>query len=265
VKQNWVNPAETDTVRLIDSNDLVELRMKEYEAAAAQKESHPAEGDAEFVEGLSAETLEAPEETSPDDILTQAHAEAERIIEEAKENAKALETEASAKVQELYEHQKTLGYEEGIANAEDSVAVKKAQLETQLNQQMAQNEEEYKKRLDDLEPELVDAIISVFDHVFGIQFENKRDILLYLVKNTISHVDAGKHFRIRTTTKTSSFLEEHLDELQKVAGYDAVIELLRDDSLADDACKIDTDYGLFDCSLDTELKNLYKDIRCLCN
>jgi flagellar biosynthesis/type III secretory pathway protein FliH len=30
-------------------------------------------------------------------------------------------------------------------------------------------------------------------------------------------------------------------------------------------CRIETEFGVFDCGLDTELKNLYKDIRSLCS
>jgi flagellar assembly protein FliH len=138
-------------------------------------------------------------------------------------------------------------------------------LDAQLTQQIAQNDADYQKRLSELEPDLVEAIIQVFDRVFRIHFEDKKEMLLSLVDNTISHLDAGKHFRIHTSAGNASFLELHLDEIQQTAGYDAVIELVNDDNLQPGICRIETDFGMFDCSLDTELKNLYKDIRSLCS
>jgi flagellar assembly protein FliH len=265
VKQSWVKETDKDSPRVIDSNDLIELRMKELEAVSIKKEAHEQNPDAEFVEGITAEQVEVIPEPEPEAVLAEAREEAIRIIEEAKKNAEEIEDEAIARSQELFEEQKKLGYEAGMSEAQQTIADSRAGLEAELKQQIAQNDADYRKRLSELEPDLVDAIINVFDHVFRIQFEDKKEILLSLVNNTISHLDAGKHFRIHTSVGNASFLEHHLDEIQQVAGYDAVIELVNDDNLQSGVCRIETDFGMYDCSLDTELKNLYKDIRSLCS
>jgi flagellar assembly protein FliH len=265
VKQSWVKEETKDTPRVIDSNDLVELRMKEFKVIPEKKETPVADPDSQFVEGIAAEQVEIPAEPDPEEVLAEAREEAQKIIEEAKKNAQEIEEEAVAKSHELFEEQKALGYEAGMSDAEKSISASKEQLEAELKQQIAQNDEDYRKRLSELEPDLVDAIIAVFDHVFRIQFGEKREILLSLVNNTISHLEAGKHFRIHTSPGNASFLEYHLNEIQQTAGYDAVIELINDDNLQPGVCRIETDFGMFDCSLDTELKNLYKDIRSLCS
>jgi flagellar assembly protein FliH len=260
-----VKETTKDTPRVIDSNDLVELRMREFEVIPAKKETPALDPDAQFVEGIAAEQVETPPEPRPEEILAEAREEAQKIIEEAKKNAEEIEEEAVVRSHELFDEQKTLGYEAGMSEAERTIADSRTQLEEELKQQIAQNDADYQKRLSELEPDLVDAIIQVFDHVFKIQFGEKKEILLTLVNNTISHLEAGKHFRIHTAPGNASFLEYHLNEIQQTAGYDAVIELINDDNLQPGICRIETDFGMFDCSLDTELKNLYKDIRSLCS
>ena len=58
-------------------------------------------------------------------------------------------------------------------------------------------------------------------------------------------------------------VEQSLDELQELTGQGVSIEFVHDNKLSDGQCQIETAFGVFDCSVDTELSNLMKDIRSL--
>ena len=49
-----------------------------------------------------------------------------------------------------------------------------------------------------MEKDIVDAVIQVFDKVFKIQFEEKRELLLQLVNGALLDIDPGDKIRIHT-------------------------------------------------------------------
>ena len=115
-----------------------------------------------------------------------------------------------------------------------------------------------------LESEIVDAMIRVFHKVFGIQFEDKKEILLHLINNTLMNVDTGKSFRIRVSSENRKFLETHIPEIKERIGNDISIEVVNDMGLTEEGCIIETEGGVFNCGLDMQLSNLEKDIKSLC-
>ena len=53
------------------------------------------------------------------------------------------------------------------------------------------------------------------------------------------------------------------EEIQAKVGSDVGIDIIADPLLNDSQCIIETDGGIFDCSIDTELDNLIREIRAL--
>ena len=60
-------------------------------------------------------------------------------------------------------------------------------------------------------------------------------------------------------------METHKDEILDRVGHDITLEILPDSTMEGNSCIIETDSGVFDCSLGTQLENLIKDIRSLCS
>ena len=115
----------------------------------------------------------------------------------------------------------------------------------------------------ELEPKLLDTILTVFDEVFRMQFAGKRDMLLHLVKNAMRGIRETRQYKIRVSEAEVSFLREHKEELQEKVGEDVQIEIVMDPELSESQCIIDADSGVYDCSLDVELDNLIRDLRSL--
>ena len=82
-------------------------------------------------------------------------------------------------------------------------------------------------------------------------------------------VEVALTMKQRTPTSLREFVErtgkdeQHLEELQELTGQGVSIEFVHDNKLSDGQCQIETAFGVFDCSVDTELSNLMKDIRSL--
>ena len=137
-------------------------------------------------------------------------------------------------------------------------------VEAEIESRKEQLEMEYQQKSDVLENDIVEAIIQVFNKVFHIQFDNKKEILLHLIKNTLMNVEVGKEFRIHVSQNNYKFINSHLDDIKLNIGNDVNIEVVNDASLGTEDCQIETNFGVFDCGIDMELNTLIKDIRTLC-
>ena len=60
-------------------------------------------------------------------------------------------------------------------------------------------------------------------------------------------------------------LENHKTEILDRVGHDIELEIVSDATVEGNDCTIETDSGVFNCSLGTQLENLIKDIRSLCS
>lgn len=249
-------------VRVIDCNAMVEEKL----ATLVRKQNGKEELSTDGFQGLGAIAEEVVQE-DPAEILLNAKTEAEEILHRAREEAEMVLSSANEEAEEILHTAKEDGYKEGYESgqkearteAETEYAQKKAELE----QYKLELQEDYHREMKELEPQLLDVILTVVEKVFHIQFDDKKDILLYLVSNTIEHIEGCKSFRIRIGEEQKTFLENHKEEILEHIGHDMSLEFLADVSLEGNQCIIETDTGVFDCSLGVQLENLIKNLKSL--
>ena len=146
-----------------------------------------------------------------------------------------------------------------IRELEEEYGKKQAELEEHKLSLQA----DYNREMKELEPMLLNTIITVVEKVFHIQFSDKKDILLYLVENAVMNIEGCKSFRIRVGEEQRVFLERRKEEILEQVGHDITLEFLSDSSFQEDQCVIETDTGIFDCGTGVQLENLVRDIKAL--
>ncbi len=256
--KQWYITEDTQ-MRVINSNERVRERLKELEAE--QKTVSPDGGEPSFEEGIAVQEIDL--EAIREDVLAKANEEAEELLAAAKEKAERRREEAEQEAQALFEEQKRLGFEEGAKDKEAELEAEKTAMEAEYRSRHETLEQHYGEKFSEMESDIVDAVITVFNKVFEIQFDDKREILLALVNRTLTEETPGERIRIQVNEKNRAMLEEHLDELQERVGQSVAIEFMHDTKLSDEQCRIETEYGVFDCGIDTQLNGLIKDIRSL--
>ncbi|MGN1154617.1 MAG: FliH/SctL family protein [Agathobacter sp.] len=268
LKQYFVVNKESER-RIINADErYVNKRGPIQDSASSyQEETIPGSEEVldEFLAGLAAEEIYEEPEASPEDLIAQARAEAEEIIATAQAEAIKYADNARLEAETLYEKSRQEGYNEGSAKLHSEVAEEKARMQEELIALKHQLKEEHEKKLETMESDIIDAVIMVFRHVFNIQFENKKQILLYLVHNTLMNVEVGKEFHIRVASANYKFIESHIGDIKEKIGNDIDIEIVNDMTLGPEDCIIETESGVFNCGIDMELTNLEKDIRSLCS
>lgn len=264
--------------RVIDANAIIAAKMQALadEQRQAEREelmrkrqeaidAGDKEAEAEFTEGLFAKELELEPEPEPQiDYEAQAREQAQQILAEAREQASQLHEQAVSDAESLRKTAQQEGYDAGYAEAVQEADEKLKSGQEALDRREQELQKQYEETMADLEPRLLDTILTVFDEVFQMQFCGKREMLLHLVKNAMRGIRETKHYKIRVSEQEVSFLREHKAKLQEKIGEDVQIEIVMDTELGESQCIIDADSGVYDCSLDTELDNLIRDLRSLC-
>lgn len=260
--------------RVIDYNDLIKKKIQ------AIMESKHNEMDADgFINGLHADVVE--ELISDDDTadaltddaamgeqqaaasLENANAEAERIIEEARLQAEQIIADANKNADAAFEEAKQNGYYEGNEKAQEEMNIKQAQLEAEFDNKRKELEQEYNNLKESIEPELVEVITDVFRKVTGVVAEDNQEIILHLINDVMHNADGSRDYVIKVSPDDYKFLVNNQGKIYCAMSREVNIDIVEDATLERNQCMIETNTGIFNCSLDIELNNLIKNIKLL--
>lgn len=259
---------QSGNARVIDPNALLELRAAQLLERQREEAKRQAELAQSFEAGIirtDTEYIEEIVEEEPVDEVETAKEEADRILAEANVQANQLVKNAQMDAEALYEEYKAKGYAEGANVRERELQEIKERLETDFALKNQMLESEYMRKRDNMETELVDVILQVFNKVFHIQFDSKKQILMHLINNAILNIEGDRDFRIKVADSNVLFLENHREDILERVGHGIELEFIADSTMDGNECLIETDSGIFDCSLETQLENLIKDIKSLCS
>lgn len=214
-------------------------------------------------EKMNFEESVSEKENQKELILQEAKGEADFIINKANEDARAIISQAQAEADFLRNQAKEQGYTEGTAKATEQAVSQLKQKEKELEILKKQLISEYEQKKEELEPVLVDVILKLFSEITQAIALDKRDMILTLVNNVMAGGEASRNFVIKVCNEDAIFLKENKEKIIGAARKDIHIEIVVDPSLKRNECFIDTDTGVYDCSLDIQLENLINDIKIL--
>lgn len=258
-KQRFVRTQENDT-RIINSNYLIQQKMQEQAKAMLPQEKMSGEHDAaeEFVEGLNAPEAEVI------DYTVQAREEAEQLMAEARTEAEEIIGGAKLQAEQARQQAAAEGREEGLREGMEEARATLDLKMQELNEREMKLQEDYLEKLHELEPRILHVVTEVVERVFKVQFHDKEEIMLYLIKHTIESIDGAREFAVKANSARAAYIEEHKQEILESAGQNITLDIITDHSLTDGECMIETDTGIYECGPDVQLANLMKDIKSLC-
>lgn len=266
-KQRYVF-SDSFSKRVINSNDKVaerleELRRQEQMEAQIPNPQGAVDG---FMVGLQAEEIDAvPKESviSPEEIRKMAQEEADDLLADARKQADALLADADMQADAIRKEAKNAGFEqghqEGTAKAEEELT----RLRSQIEEEQRQLEADYRQKVQELEPYLVEIVSDVFEKVFHVHFDDKKEVLVYLIEKVILNAEGTKEFQVRVSRADYEFVEGQKDAISAQVGASITVEIVADASLQEHQCMIETDSGVFECGVDVQLENLLGTLKSL--
>lgn len=259
--------------RILDMNELVEQRI---EAIQAKKKTE----HAGFVAGLQAETVEtnglADDEAQEissnvikaanedaEALKAQANQAAQRIIDEARQKADEILSEASEQARrdrdKIYNEAKTQGYEEGRKQAERDNEI----IRGELDRTRRELKKDYDSRVAELEPMFIDTLTGIYEHIFHVDLQAYREILVYLIEGTINKVE-GRSLLVHVSKEDYPYVNMQKKQLlAETVSADSNVEIVEDITLGKNECFIETEAGIFDCGLGTQLTELSQKLKLL--
>ncbi|MBQ9928079.1 MAG: hypothetical protein IJO65_08870 [Lachnospiraceae bacterium] len=282
-KAGWVmmNPDET---RVIDSNILMEAKLN----TAMQASSVPMQnmmydengygdgfGDG-FSGGLNAETLAVDALFEPEGagmvIKSAAEGEKEALLEEieaAKQELESLRAQADGMIisakneigamqMRAYEEAKNQGYQEGERLGREEADAAKAE----YLRAKKELEADYRQKCDELEPEFINMLTGIYEHIFKVELYAYQDLIVNLFENTLRKIDVSGNLLLHVSKADYENVLAGKERLKAEVGS-ASLEIVQDMTLSASQCFIETDYGIYDCSLDTQLSEVARKLKLL--
>lgn len=253
---------------VIDSNKMADEIVEQYRQLHAKSEQELVPDEDGFVCGLEAATVEQlvrddtdleQQELQPtfqSINMTEIHRQEEEIINQARSEAEFIKSRAQS-----------AGYEQGIAEgrevAQQQLDARMKQLDREYTERLNALEAEYARKYHEMEPKLVNTLIEVFSKVTNTMADGKRDTVLFLVNGVLRNTEVSKEYIIRVSEDDYNYLVSNKHLIHNGINKDIKIDVCIDAGLTKNQCVIETDSGVFDCSLDIQLENLINDIRLL--
>ena len=275
---------DSSEARIIDSNELANKKIEAYQEEQMRKQrtqmaeeqglyDEGASSD-DFIPGIDMQQLSMLTEDQsqrmlepvPDpqfdmeamqaeiDLkLQQAQEQADMIVQQAMQQADGIRADAMEQGrQEGY----NAGYQEGFAAAEAQ--------QVDIENQRAELEKEYQQLVDELEPEMVDVLTQIYEHVFNIELRKDKGIILHLLKTTLSRIEPGKDLIVHVSSDDYDDIMDERETLDAcITSPNTTMEIIEDPLLKENECMIESDSGVFDCSLGVELSEITRKLKLL--
>ena len=285
-KSRWV-VVEQEEKCLIDSNSRLAGRIEEIEAER-RKRAALAAGEEEidedgFRSGLGGERIDitseeaydeegsegnilkaveeqVPEGPTPEELRAQAEAELEAAREEVEQIKQIARESLEREKQEVLDEARKTGYDEGYRMAQAEAE----QMREEVRKERVRLEEEYESLIRELEPQFIDTITAVYNHIFHVELENERNILVHLIETTLRKVESSRVFIVHVSKDDYPYVNMQKKTLtEEVVSGRGVVEIVEDMTLHKNECMIETDGGIFDCGVGTQLEELTRRLKLL--
>ncbi len=281
LKQYYVS-VDSEKTRIIDTNELVQKKIAELNQKVQRDvQERGLDGfEADFTDGIEAirvaellddsetETMdnnvfkplnqyEGPSEEEiqamVEERLQEANRQAEEIIMNARNEAEAIKNQAYS---EGMQH----GYDEGVIRAMADYQEK----EEMLAQKEKLLQQEFEAKVNALEPMFVDTITDIYEQIFHVDLSEYHPVLVYLIESIMKKSDDDVQFMVHVSPKDyNSVYEQKAQLLSSISRENLRLEIIEDITVADRQCIIETENGVFDCGIDTQLSELKKRFKLL--
>lgn len=205
-----------------------------------------------FTPGIQAAAIELTNESgpSPEELLKEAREEIAQMQQDA---SRQIEQQREAALAEAKREGYDAGYSEGLHQVE------------QIKDELARSQQEmaaaYEQKLNELEPLFIEKLTGIYEHIFKVNMTSDKQVLLYLAENAIRNAEGNREFFVHVSKDDYAAVNMQKKQLEAAAaGSNTSVEVVQDSTLSEGECMIETDGGIFDCGLGTQLAELKKQL-----
>lgn len=279
-KAGWV--VVNDDARVIDTNELMERKLKAISTSYRKPVQEEYDnGDDEFSTGLDVDRVDALFDSDSEGAVLKSASMAEQFMDEQENLDMELESarneleQTKAQVQQMledtqadleemkakaFEEASEQGYRDGYEKGMDEV---RSMQEECLSKQK-QLEDEYFKKIEELEPEFVEALTGIYEHIFKVDLQGYHQLVVDLLINAMRKVEGIGNVIVHVSKEEFQVVMEAKGRILEETGtLSERLEIISDMTLSASQCMIETEGGIYDCSLGIELEELSRKLKLL--
>ncbi|MFR8845528.1 MAG: FliH/SctL family protein [Waltera sp.] len=105
---------------------------------------------------------------------------------------------------------------------------------------------------------------DIYEHIFDVDLHSYREVLCYLISATMRKTEDNRSFLVHVSKEDYPYVS--MQKKQIMAGATApnsTVEIVEDMTLGKGECMIETESGIFDCGLGTQLSELRQKLKLL--
>lgn len=258
-------PAEDK--RVIDTNTLMAQRIQAL--AEQMQQDGQQEGFVSGIEAQMVEVLTASDDAEllttdmgggpldPQMLVSQAMEQADLLVQEANQQAQRIlddaKAQAEAERKRIAKEARAQGYEQGMQEAIRELEQEKGRLQ----EKEIQLEAGYQEMIATLEPQMVEVISGIYEHIFQVELSSHKEIVSQLIVSALSRIEGGRDFLVHVSKEDYPYVSMQKKQITSaVTAPGSSVELVEDMTLSANQCLIETDSGIYDCGLGTQLEEL---------
>ncbi len=204
-----------------------------------------------------------------DKILFTAHSKATEIENVAREEADNIISNANTIRDELFEDAKTTGFEEGHKEGYD-IGYEEANetlqgLIEEKEKELLDIKETRKTLIENAEKDTIDLIISIVDQISYGSIKLNPELYAVLVRRGIENATIQNKVSIKVSTADYDNVMKNYDTIIASVESTKEVEILKDFSLEEGNCMIETEFGNINCGLDEQLKSIKESLYFILN
>ncbi len=167
--------------------------------------------------------------------------EAHNIIEEAQRKAQATIQEAQQRRDVVIESARQQGYQEGLS---------------QWNQAVMSALQAHDKLLGDSEEQLLRLAVHIAEKIIGEQIRSHPETIVDIVREALKSVRQERSLTIQVNPEHLEIVRQRLARLEEIVGIGRQIQIVPNPSLGAGGCIVESELGVIDARLETQLKCL---------
>jgi len=227
--------------------------------------------DAECAEDLAKHKLVQDAKRMESQILRDAEMVAEEEIRKALEETTAMREQAQSDIETWWTERRSMdettheemkqagfnqGYEEGLAKAEAELLAKYESLLLEARTILTGAHAVKDQIIHESEPFLIDLSSSIAERIIGHQLTVNPEWILDLVHKVLARRKEKGIITLCVSPKHFDYIFSAREELATSIDSQAELQILPDNTVADDGCVVRSDYGSIDARIDTQLNEI---------
>ena len=177
------------------------------------------------------------------DLIQKAQLQVEEITAKARTEADQILQNANAERERITAESRDAGYQEGLASASEWVV---------------KSRDYYQRTVEGSKKDLKLLAVKIAEKIIGRALELDPEVINDIVSQAIRTLRQQKNVTVRCSQEDYETLKQNEKEFLALMGQSGMIDIIPDPKLTRGGCMVESEVGIVDARLETQLKTLQK-------